>query len=85
MGGFLHVWYYTAMTLQDRVLESQNKYDNLQAQRDQYLKAAEECLVEMTKLQGEYRVINELLEEQEAKKVNRKADTIDVVPEKVEK
>ena len=70
------------MTIQERILESEQKFNEQQQQREQHLKAAEECQLEMTKLQGEWRVLQELsVETGEPKKPNKKATTIEAVPE----
>lgn len=71
--------------LQDRISESTEKFNQQQAQREEYLKAAEDCQIEMTKLQGEYRVLKELEEDEvaatESKKPNKKAMVIEAVTE----
>lgn len=68
------------MNIQERILDSEQKFNQQQQQREQHLKSAEECLTEMTKLQGEWRVLQDLLVE-EPKKSNKKATTIEAVPE----
>lgn len=50
------------MTIEARISEAEQKFNTKQAEKDNYLKLAEECQTEMTKLQGEWRVLNELLE-----------------------
>lgn len=65
------------MDIQSRIEQSEQKFKEQQEIREQHLKSAEECLTEMTKLQGEWRVLQDLL----PKKPNKKANTIDVVPE----
>lgn len=69
------------MSLEDRILEAESKFKQLDEQRQTYIKGAEDCLTEMTKLQGEWRVLQELLD---GKKPNKQADTIEVIPEEVE-
>lgn len=76
------------MDIEQRLRESEQRFEQKKAERDQYLQTADECLTEMTKLQGEYRLLQQLLNEQfekEPKKVNKKADTIEAVPEMVAK
>lgn len=67
------------MTIQERIEQSEARFNELSKQRD-------DINMEMTKLQGEWRVLKELLDEQESKgnksRVNKtKADTVEVVPE----
>jgi len=63
------------MTIQERIEGSKQRFDQLEQQK-------QEILVEQQKLMGEYRVLNELLTEQQVpKKVNKKADTVEVIPE----
>lgn len=69
------------MTIQERISESEQKFEQQKSIRQQHLDAAEECLVEMNKLQGEWRLLQELLKE-EPKKGSKKAAVIDAVPEK---
>lgn len=55
------------MTTQERILESETRFNEKQSEREGHLKAAEECLTEMAKLQGEWRVLKQIeAEEQEA-------------------
>lgn len=51
------------MTLESRIAEAEQKFNTKQAEREQLLKQAEEVLTEMTKLQGEWRVLNEIKED----------------------
>lgn len=51
------------MTLDERITESEQKFNTQQAQREGLLKQAEECLTEMAKLQGEWRLLKELINE----------------------
>jgi len=48
------------MTIENRIAEAEQKFEQLKSQRDELLRQAEELLTEMTKLQGEYRVLIEL-------------------------
>lgn len=68
------------MRISDRIAQAEQKFEELKTQREEHLKAAEDCSVEMTKLQGEYRVLQDLLET-ETTKVNKKATVIEAVPE----
>lgn len=65
------------MIIAERKLETEQKFNTKQAEREQHLKNAEECLTEMTKLQGEYRVLEELEDAEKQPKVD-KAKTIEV-------
>lgn len=67
------------MDIQARIAASEKQFDEQKAKRDEYIKLAEDCLTEMTKLQGEWRVLQDLLPKKN-KKTN-KANVIDVVPE----
>lgn len=60
------------MTLQDRIDESKRNFENKQTERSRYLEAADECLEEMHRFQGEYRALCALLEEEESKKGDEK-------------
>lgn len=75
------------MTIADRKLEATRRFDELKEQRENLLKQAEDCLTEMTKLQGAYRLLEELETEEVGKKkqVNKQANVIEVVPEEVSK
>lgn len=68
------------MTIQERIDQANQNFNNLQTKKTNLIKEADECQEEMTKLMGEYRVLNELLESQKPKKA-KKADTIEVIPE----
>lgn len=48
------------MDIDARIAESEQKFNTKQAERDNLLKQADECLTEMTKLQGEWRLLQEL-------------------------
>lgn len=71
------------MTIQERITESEQRFEQVKASRESHLKAAEDDLTEMTKLQGEWRVLQELLKEEKPKKPNKHATVIDAVPEEV--
>jgi len=63
------------MTIQERIQQSEQHFNELSRQRD-------DINSEMTKLQGEWRVLQELLiAEAEPKKANKKATTIEAVAE----
>jgi hypothetical protein len=72
------------MNLETRVQETEQKFNTKQAERDEHLKKAEECLTEMAKLQGEWRLLQELKAEEEPKKSDKKATTIEAVPAEAE-
>lgn len=48
------------MTLDERIAETEQKFNTNSEKRDSHVKAADECLTEMTKLQGEWRILNAL-------------------------
>lgn len=52
------------MDIDARIAESEQKFNTKQAERDEFLRQAEECSTEMTKLQGEWRVLQEFKEAQ---------------------
>lgn len=68
------------MNIAERILESERQFEAAKERREQHLQAAEEELSEMTKLQGEWRVLQELLAA-EPKKANKKATVVEAVPE----
>lgn len=55
------------MTLEDRILEVEQKFNTKQAERDKFLKDADERLEEMHRLQGEYRALTTIKDEKEKK------------------
>lgn len=61
-----------------RLQVAEQNFSQKQAEREQHLRLAEECQTEMTKLQGEYRVLQELLEPDEPL---AEANVIEVIPE----
>lgn len=63
------------MTIQERIEQSEQRFNELSKQRD-------DINTEMTKLQGEWRVLQDMLANEKPSKVNKtKADTVEVVPE----
>lgn len=64
------------MDIQERLLQSEQQFNELSRQR-------EEINTEMTKLQGEWRVLKELqaTDAEKSKKPNKRATTIEAVPE----
>lgn len=63
------------MNIQERLLQAEQQFNEYSRQRD-------EINTEMTKLQGEWRVLKELeVAEAEPKKPNKKATTVEAVPE----
>ncbi len=66
------------MTLEERITESEQRFELKKQERDKLLQSAEECLTEMTKLQGEWRMLQELLNEQKsAEEPNKQHDVIE--------
>lgn len=57
------------MSIEDRIKQAEQKYDELQSERDEILHKAEEILTELTKLQGEYRILKDLAAEVPKNKV----------------
>ncbi len=72
------------MDIQAKLQRAEQRYQEKQTERDKHLKDAEECLTEMVKLQGEYRVLQELLESDKPE-ANKQAEVIEAVPEKKDK
>lgn len=68
------------MDIEQRIKEAEQKFEQFTKDRDGHLKAAEDILTEMTKLQGEWRVLQDLLPK-DGKKVNKKPTVIDAVSE----
>lgn len=50
------------MDIQERIVETEQKFEQKKSEREQHLQTAEELLVELTKLQGEWRLLKELSE-----------------------
>lgn len=73
----LVLWYNADMTLEDRILEVEQKFNTKQAERDKFLKDADERLEEMHRLQGEYRALTTIKDDP--------ATTITAKPEKEKK
>lgn len=57
------------MDIANRIKEAEQKFNTKQAERDDHLRQAEECLEEMHRLQGEYRALLSMQEEKSAAKV----------------
>lgn len=51
------------MDISSRLAETEQKFESKKSEREEHLRRGEECLAEMTKLQGEYRLLKEMLEE----------------------
>lgn len=67
------------MNIQERILQSEQQFNELSRQRD-------DINTEMTKLQGEWRILKEieaaeLVGKSEGKKANKKVAIVEVVPE----
>lgn len=54
------------MTLENRIEEVSQKFEAKKSERTKHLQDAEECMVEMNRLQGEHRLLTELLQEKVA-------------------
>lgn len=57
------------MTIATRIKEAEQKFNTKEQERQTHLKLAEECLTEMTKLQGEWRLLQDLKTEKPEVKV----------------
>lgn len=68
------------MNIAERIQELEQTFNTKQAERQELLKKAEECQLEMTKLQGAYNILKELQEEQE----NNEPDPAEVIEAKPE-
>lgn len=58
------------MTLQDRIQASQSAFNAAQARRTALIEEADNLLTEMNRLQGEYRVLESLITEENEKKAD---------------
>jgi len=67
------------MDLVTRLEKSEQSFEKNREEREHHLQAAEECLTEMTKLQGEYRILQELIKEH--RETNTEPTVIEAVPE----
>ena len=52
--------------IEDRTQEVEQKFNIKQSEREAYLSQAEECLAEMHRLQGEYRLLQVLTDDKAA-------------------
>ncbi len=66
------------MDIELLIQESEQNFNELERQRAQLLKQAEDCLTEMTKLQGEYRVLNKMRVSDHEKTSKESLDTTPV-------
>lgn len=74
------------MDIKERLVKTNALFEQKERERNQHTQAAEECFIEMTKLQGEYRLLQDMAAEQDAsdkKRLNKKTGTIEVDPEEV--
>ena len=71
------------MDLQAKLVACEQKFEQIKNERDQHIETANEQLEELTRLQGEFRLLNEMIDEQKANKSNKKAKVIEAEPEKV--
>lgn len=71
------------MTLQDRIQDVTQKFNTKQAEHSEHTRAAEECMAEMNRLQGEFRLLNELIEEKTERNEgdDRAAEIINAIEE----
>ena len=69
------------MTIEERITACAQQFDELDAKRATLLQEASELLTEMTKLQGEYRVLQQIQADDKPSKVNKKATTVEAVAE----
>lgn len=60
------------MNIASRLTEVEQKFNTKQSERDEHLKLAEECLEEMHRLQGEYRVLQDMSSTHEATTITAK-------------
>lgn len=56
------------MDIKKRLEEVTQKFEQLKTEREHHLGTAEENLTEMTKLQGEWRLLTDMQDEEKAKK-----------------
>jgi len=52
------------MKLSDRIQEAEQQFKTKELERNQHLDAAEACLEEMHRLQGEWRILNQLINDE---------------------
>lgn len=68
------------MTLDQRIADVEQRFNTKQVERDNLIKQSEECSTEMTKLQGEWRLLHQLKEQSEPKTSDQEP-TVEVVDE----
>jgi len=73
------------MSIEDRIIEANQKFEQAKAERDNHIQQAEDLLVEMTKLQGEFRILQELKAERAALNPTEDPAIITATPEKAKK
>ncbi len=71
------------MDLQAKIRDCEQRFDQTKAQRDSLIEQANGLLEELNKLQGEYRLLQQMLSEQKPNKSNKKVAAIEAIPEKV--
>lgn len=72
---------FVYMSIGERILEADRKYQEKQQERARLLQMAEDCLTEMYKLQGEWRVLTDLEKDETDKQPGADpAATINVNP-----
>lgn len=54
------------MNLEERKRIAKQQFNKLEVLRNDHLKQAEDCLTEMNRLQGEYRLLDNLIAEEKA-------------------
>lgn len=67
--------------LQERVKQCEQKFGEVKARQQQLTKEAEEAATELVKLQGEWRLLQELLGNSSQLNATEDPNTVTVVPE----
>ena len=71
------------MTLSDRIEEVEQKFNTKRAEYDAHIRAADECMVEIHRLEGEHRLLQSI--ELPSKVDADPATTIEAIPAKENK
>ncbi len=61
----------------------EQKFEQTKQQRDSFIQQSNELLEELNKLQGEYRLLQQMISEQKPNKANKKVEAIEATPEVV--
>lgn len=67
--------------LQERLKQCEQRFEQVKAEQQQHAKAAEEAALELVKLQGEFRLLQDLLGNDNTEQVAGDPNTISAVPE----